>query len=128
MPRCSRYNCLGGVCMKIDKGLVGGSTVLLILSLLKERDMYGYEIIKELELRSDKTFQLKEGTLYPLLHKLKNKGYLKSYLNKGDTGKQRKYYKITKKGVKQLAEEREMWKMFSVSVNKVIGGELNAFS
>ncbi len=57
--------------MQIDKGLIGGSTTLLLLSLLNESDKYGYEIIKELEHRSDETFQFKEGTLYPVLHNLK---------------------------------------------------------
>ena len=49
--------------MKLDKGLVGGSTILLVLPLLAEKDYYGYEIIKTLEDRSDKTFEFKEGSL-----------------------------------------------------------------
>jgi PadR family transcriptional regulator, regulatory protein PadR len=114
--------------MEIDKGLIGGSTVLLILSLLEESDLYGYEIIRRLEQRSDNTFQFKEGTLYPVLHKLENKGYVKSYLSKSDAGKERKYYKITNHGKKQLTEEKEKWEMFSASVNKVIGGGIHAFS
>lgn len=114
--------------MKIDKGLIGGSTVLLLLSLLQEKDRYGYEIIKELEFRSDKAFQFKEGTLYPVLHKLENSGFVTSYMAKGDTGKERKYYKITNKGEKQLAEEKQKWDIFSLSVNKVVGGDIHAFS
>lgn len=114
--------------MKIDKGLIGGSTNLLLLSLLDEADRYGYEIIKELELRSEKAFQFKEGTLYPVLHKLENSGFVKSYMAKGDTGKERRYYQITKKGKKQLEEEKEKWKVFSTSINRVIGGEVHAFS
>ena len=51
--------------MEIDKGLIGGSTVLMLLALLEEKDCYGYEIIKELKERSDSTFEFKEGTLYP---------------------------------------------------------------
>ena len=51
--------------MKVDKSLLSGSTTLLVLSLLKTGDMYGYEMIAELSRRSDKTFELKEGTLYP---------------------------------------------------------------
>lgn len=113
--------------MKIDKNLIGGSSILLVLSLLEEMDRYGYEIIKELEIRSDKTFQFKEGSLYPVLHKLENDGYVKSYMAKGDTGKERRYYQITKSGKKQLEDEKEKWKVFSVSVNKVVGGELNVF-
>ena len=114
--------------MKIDKGLIGGSTILLLLSLLEEADRYGYEIIRELEIRSDKTFQFKEGSLYPVLHKLENSGYVKSYMAKGDTGKERRYYQITKEGKKQLVEEKKKWEVFSMSVNKVIGGESNAFA
>lgn len=114
--------------MKIDKGLIGGSTVLLVLTLLNESDKYGYEIIKELEIRSDKTFQFKEGTLYPVLHKLENDGFVKSYMAKGETGKERRYYQITKDGIKQLEDEKEKWKVFSLSVNKVVGGEFNVFA
>lgn len=113
--------------MKIDKGLIGGSTILLILSLLEKNDRYGYEIIKELQLRSDDTFCFKEGTLYPVLHKLENKSFVSSYMAKGDTGKMRKYYKITKRGIKQLNDEKKQWELFSVSVNKVIGGGSHAF-
>ena len=114
--------------MKIDKGLIGGSTILLVLTLLQEQDRYGYEMIKELESRSDRTFLFKEGTLYPVLHKLENNGLVTSYMAKGETGKERKYYKITGKGQKQLAEEKQTWETFSVSVNKVIGGNAHAFS
>ena len=56
--------------MKIDKSLMTGSTTLLILSLLSREEMYGYQMITELARRSDKTFELKEGTLYPILHGL----------------------------------------------------------
>lgn len=113
----------GGVYMKIDKGFIGGGTLLLLLSLLNERDRYGYEIIRELETRSDKIFQFKEGTLYPVLHKLENDGYVKSYKAKGDTGRERKYYQITNRGKKQLMGERKQWEVFSISMNKIIVGD-----
>jgi Predicted transcriptional regulators len=100
----------------------------LVPSLLKEFDKYGYEIIKELDIRSGSTFQFKEGTLYPVLHKLENSGYVKSYISKSDAGKQRKYYRITDKGRKQLVEEKKQWKVYTTSVNKVIGGELHVFA
>ena len=112
--------------MKIDKGLIGGSTVLLVLSLINEQDRYGYEIIKELEMRSKETFKFKEGTLYPVLHKLENNSFVKSYMAEGDTGRKRKYYKITAKGQKQLVEEKKKWEVFSLSVNMVLCGEPNA--
>ncbi|NBG87690.1 PadR family transcriptional regulator [Isachenkonia alkalipeptolytica] len=108
--------------MKYDKGLVGGSTVLMILSLLKEGDRYGYDIIKELEERSEKAFQFKEGTLYPVLHRLEAKGWVTSYKAKGDRGKMRKYYRITKGGAEELEEELKMWESFTENVQKVLQG------
>lgn len=113
--------------MKIDKGLIGGSTVLLILSLLEGSDRYGYEMIKELELRSDKTFEFKEGSLYPVLHKLESKEFIESYIKSYENGRDRKYYRITQNGIRQLAYEKEQWHVFTRSVNKVIGGEEYAF-
>lgn len=109
--------------MKIDKGFMGGGTHLLLLTLVNEKDRYGYEIIRELEIRSDKVFQFKEGTLYPILHKLENQGYIKSYKYIGDTGRQRKYYQITSRGKKQLVEEKKQWEVFSISMDKVIVGD-----
>ncbi len=64
---------------KADKNLLSGSTTLLVLSLLSSGDKYGYEMIAELEARSDHTFTLKEGTLYPILHTLEKDGAVKSY-------------------------------------------------
>ena len=65
--------------MKADKNLLSGSTTLLVLSLLAAGDKYGYEMIAELEAKSDDTFTLKEGTLYPILHGLENDGAVNSY-------------------------------------------------
>jgi PadR family transcriptional regulator PadR len=107
---------------KISKGLMSGSTSLLVLHLIGLRDMYGYEIVKELESRSENVFSLKEGTLYPVLHSLENDGLVTSYEKLAETGKQRKYYSITKRGRAALAEKKAEWDIFSKSVNKVIGG------
>ena len=65
--------------MKINKELMKGSTSILILTLLKSEDMYGYQITQELERRSDSTFEMKEGTLYPMLHALEKEGAVESY-------------------------------------------------
>lgn len=112
----------GNLNMKLDKGLVGGSTVLLVLTLLAEKDYYGYEIIKTLEERSDKTFQFKEGSLYPVLHRMENEGFVVSYREKSESGKERKYYHITPMGLEQLGEEKAQWALFSRAVNKVTLG------
>lgn len=106
----------------MDKNYVGGSSNLIILSLISRKDMYGYEIIKELEILSDMSFQFKEGTLYPVLHKLENMRWIESYAKRAESGKERKYYRITKQGIQQLAEEKEKWEEFKNSVIKVLDG------
>ena len=65
--------------MSIDKSLVSGSMSMLILRLLSDKDMYGYEMIDSLRKRSENVFELKAGTLYPLLHSLEDKNLLTSY-------------------------------------------------
>lgn len=65
--------------MGIDKNLVQGSMALLLLRLLETKDMYGYEMIEALRNKSNNVFELKAGTLYPLLHSLESKGYVMSY-------------------------------------------------
>ena len=62
--------------MGIDKGWMAGSTAMLLLRLLEERDRYGYQMIETLRSRSEHAFDLKAGTLYPLLHALEQKGYI----------------------------------------------------
>jgi len=107
----------------MDKNFMSSSSNLLILSLVSRKDMYGYEIIKELEILSDKSFQLKEGTLYPILHKLENMKWVKSYLSQSETGSKRKYYQITNLGIKQLAKEKANWEEYMSSVLKIVNGQ-----
>ena len=106
--------------MKADKSLLAGSTTLLVLSLLSTGDKYGYEMIAELDARSDHIFALKEGTLYPILHSLEKEGAVKSYTREADTGRTRKYYRITKKGLRALEERKKEWTAFSEAVNAVL--------
>ncbi len=105
--------------MKIDKSLLSGSTTMLLLKLLSEKDMYGYEMIETLRERSQNVFELKAGTLYPLLHGLVEKGMLTVY-EKEVGGKTRKYYSIAKKGVKALDEKQEEWKTYAQAVTNVL--------
>lgn len=107
--------------MKIEKSLLSGSTPMLVLSLLKDGDKYGYEMVTELAKRSDDTFQLKEGTLYPLLHAMEKERLVTSYIKEGPTGRERKYYHLTGEGRKQLEYKEQEWKLFSEKVNTVLG-------
>lgn len=109
--------------MKINKELLKGSTSMLVLSLLENENMYGYQMIKELSRKSKELFELKEGTLYPILHALEQSNYIISYWD--ETGpKKRKYYSITKDGRKYLKDKKEEWQCFSNGVNEVLGGVL----
>ena len=107
--------------MKIDKSLVSGSSAMLVLKLLEERDMYGYLITEELAARSQNVFEMKSGTLYPLLHTLEQKGFITAY-EQTEGGRERRYYSITEKGRHQLAEKQEEWKSYSRAVELVMGG------
>lgn len=105
--------------MAIDKSLISGSTSMLILRLLEDKDMYGYEMIETLEKKSNNVFTLKAGTLYPLLHSLEEKDYLTAYEDEVN-GKVRKYYSITKNGRKYLKSKKEEWNEYQTAVVKVL--------
>ena len=107
--------------MAVDKSLISGSTTLLILSLLEEKDMYGYEMIDTLKGKSNNVFELKAGTLYPLLHSMEEKGWLTVY-EQETGGKMRKYYRITRDGKKQYQAKKKEWKEDSEAILQVIGG------
>jgi len=108
--------------MKIDKSLMSGSTTMLILKLLENSDMYGYQMIEELEIRSQNIFTLKAGTLYPILHTLEQQNMIESYDTEIDSVRPRKYYRLTKDGKKMLDEKKAEWKAYSSAVNQILGG------
>ena len=112
--------------MKFDTALISGSNAMLILSLLKDGDKYGYEMVQELRRRSKNAFEMKEGTLYPLLHALERAGDVQSYDNTAPTGRERRYYRLTEKGAGRLEEKVEEWRAFSDSVNTVLSFSASA--
>ena len=97
-----------------------GSVQLCILALLSKGKKYGFQIIKELREKSDGYFDLKEGTLYPALHRLEKRGYLKSeWVTKSDRPP-RKYYVLTSKGKKVLKSVSSEWLQMVESVKNVL--------
>ncbi len=104
----------------LDKKLIALNSSLLILQLISEKEQYGYQLIKELETRSNHTFSLKEGTLYPILHSLETQGAIESFQMQADTGKIRKYYRITKQGKKLFEEKKVEWELYQNAVNSVL--------
>jgi len=105
---------------QMDKKMTAIGTSMLILKLLETEDMYGYQMIKELEERSENIFSLKEGTLYPILHNLEKEGSVESFEKVSETGRMRKYYHITKSGRKALAQKQKEWGTFRGAVDKVL--------
>ncbi len=96
--------------MDLSKDLVAASATPLVLGILAEGDSYGYAIIKRVTELSGGQLHWTDGMLYPVLHRLERQGLIASKWEASDTGRQRKYYRITKDGHAQLAEEQRRWR------------------
>ena len=107
--------------MSAEKKLAGAGAAL-ILKLLEEQDMYGYQITETLAQRSDVTFRLKAGTLYPLLHSLEAEGAVRSYVQNAEGNRERRYYHLTERGRKLLRQKEEEWDRYSAAVSKILKG------
>ncbi|MEW6455623.1 MAG: PadR family transcriptional regulator [Acidobacteriota bacterium] len=108
--------------MRFLREIKRGSTKFLILSLLKEKEMYGYELLKEIEKKSGGYFKLDEGTLYPALHSLEKDGFIVSSWRKSQKEglPDRKYYSITKKGIKFFEETSKEWNQFAKNLSQFL--------
>jgi len=106
--------------MELSPELIRGSVVPIVLSLLEERARYGYEIVKVVDARTNGLLQWREGTLYPTLHRLEGQGLVRAKWQAAETGKQRKYYHITRKGKAALATRRSEWQQFATAVNGLL--------
>lgn len=104
----------------MDKRYMALGTSMLVLKLLEKENMYGYQMIRELEKRSQNVFSLQEGTLYPVLHALEQQGAVRSFQQTADNGRMRKYYSLTMQGRKLLTEKTEEWKAYETAVNEVM--------
>ncbi len=109
----------------MDQSLIKGSTALLILKLLDGSDMYGYQMIEELRIRSDHTFDLKAGTLYPLLHSLEQQNLVTAREESAGLTRPRRYYHLTDLGRKRLKEKEEEWNAYASAVCRVLKGGLS---
>ncbi|MFA7231228.1 MAG: PadR family transcriptional regulator [Victivallaceae bacterium] len=106
--------------MAINSDMMRGVAEPIILKLLNYKKMYGYEIIKVVNEKTDNAFQWKEGTLYPCLHRLEASGLIESEWQTAESGKPRKYYTLTKKGMAEMAAKVEEWSHFSKTVNVLL--------
>ena len=104
----------------MDSRLLTGTVEMLLLEVISPSPSYGYQIVQMVSERSRGYFELKEGSLYPALHRLERQKYLKSFWQEAD-GRRRKYYKLTAAGQKGLAAKRKEWTSFAAGVDGVIG-------
>ncbi len=104
-----------------DREFLTGTVGVLILGLLAEREMYGYEILQEAERRSAHAFQLKEGTLYPALRQMERDGLLKARWATGPAGRARKYYTLTPAGRRRAESKRRQWVSISLAMRTILG-------
>jgi len=106
--------------MEYIQQLIKGVTEPLLLYLINEIPMYGYQIIKELEKRTTGYFKLRGGTIYPALQRLEGKGLVKSRWHQITERQRRRYYEITDKGRQFLTEKLADWKDFSTAVSMLM--------
>lgn len=106
--------------MDFNADLVKGTTAPMVLRLLSEQEMYGYQIVKVVNERTGGRFEWKEGSLYPCLHRLEAGRLLKSVWREGPNGKSRKYYRMTRRGRTELAKRTAEWGEFVQAVNTVL--------
>lgn len=101
--------------------LLKGSTEMVLLSLLAQKDMYGYEIAERIEQLSEGYLRYKEGTLYPALKRLEMQGWVETYWQQSSEGPRRKYYQLTKEGHNALADQKREWTVFQKIMNRLVG-------
>ncbi len=107
----------------LDRELKKGSAELLILSLVDARARHGYEISKLIESRSDGHLKFHIASLYPLLYRLEERGWIQGTWVEKAGERRRRFYRLTTPGRKVLAAQRETWKTFVESVARITGGE-----
>jgi DNA-binding PadR family transcriptional regulator len=90
-----------------------------VLAILAEGDSYGYAILKRVREPSGGELEWTDGMLYPVLHRLERSGLIKSRWEEPESGRRRKYYRITKAGRQQLADERRQWRAMDQTLRRV---------
>ena len=105
----------------MDSRLLSGTVDTLLLEVVSAGPTYGYEITQRVTSRSEGYFHLKEGSLYPALHRLERQKYVESFWKEAE-GRERKYYKLTPAGRTALAAKKKEWQQFASGVQGVLGG------
>jgi PadR family transcriptional regulator len=104
--------------MEIHKDLIAASSTPLVLAILAEGDSYGYAILQRVRELSGGRLEWTDGMLYPVLHRLERLGHVEARWETADSGRRRKYYRITAGGKAQLAEERRQWQAVDATLRR----------
>jgi len=107
--------------MGINKDLTAASSTPLVLAILAEGDSYGYAILQRVRELSGGSMEWTDGMLYPVLHRLERLGHVESRWKNVENGRRRKYYRITRRGREQLAEDRRQWQAVDATLRNIWG-------
>ena len=105
--------------MEINKDLIAASSTPIVLAILAEGDSYGYAILQRVRELSAGHMEWTDGMLYPVLHRLERLGHVEARWEVAETGRRRKYYRITSRGREQLAEERRQWQAVDATLRGI---------
>lgn len=105
--------------MEINKDLIAASSTPIVLAILSEEDSYGYAILQRVRDLSGGHLEWTDGMLYPVLHRLGRLGYVESRWEVAETGRRRKYYRITSQGRAQLDEQRRQWQTVDATLRGI---------
>jgi DNA-binding PadR family transcriptional regulator len=108
-----------GEIMQINKDLIAASSIPIVLAILAEADSYGYAILKRVRESSGGRMEWTDGMLYPVLHRLERLGHVKARWEVAESGRRRKYYRITARGRAHLAEERRQWQAVDATLRDI---------
>lgn len=105
--------------MRIERELMRGAGPTAVLKLLSGREMYGYELVEALSRQSGGVLAMGQSTLYPLLYNLEAKGLVESFWQEAESGRERKYYRLTGKGKKRLSADVEQWSRLAAAMQSI---------
>ena len=111
---------------KVRKELLQGTLDLLILKALSTASLHGWDISKRIAVVSKDRLSLKQGSLYPALHRLEGRGWIDSSWGVSDAGRSAKFYRLTPTGLTQLESEKEHWLSFASAMTSVLKMEENS--
>ncbi len=105
--------------MEINKDLIAASSTPIVLAILAEQDSYGYAILQRVRQLSGGRMEWTDGMLYPVLHRLERLGHVEARWEVAESGRRRKYYRITPRGRAQLAEDRRQWEAVDATLRGI---------